>query len=808
MHTHPRRNSSILFLRRSISRDLSLSLAAGVLLAILLLVLYIYHWQRGESLRDLEARADEATAKAAEVLSLPVWNLDATGVRLVGQAFAQNGEVEAVRIVDSQGLVLFEQDKGRGGPTVTRAREVRHGGVTIGHVGISYSMEAHARGLETLLWSLLAGLLLTMCVVLLGAGILLRVFLRKPLERLGQEARRVARGDYRGTLEAEHAELEEIAGHFSAMSAAVAQREAELHRVNRDLRRAERQYHSIFENAIEGIFQTAEDGACLNANPSLARILGYASPEELLAHPRACLPWRSPADREAVFSLLRAQGKAATVEVQMVRRDGTPIWASLSAQLIRDAGGQVTHVEGSLVDITMRKKMEDELRHQALHDPLTGLANRVLCTDRIWRALERGKRREQYLFGVLFVDLDRFKVINDCLGHRFGDRLLMEVARRLRECVRDLDTVSRFGGDEFIVLLEELESPRKAMRVVKRIRESMRRPFACDGHEVRVSASIGIALGPGGGQSPEDLIQRANVAMHRSKESGRDRFKVFTPGMLDRAALRLTLENDMERAMREGELFLEYQPIISLNGQARLYALEALVRWRHPGRGLLPPDEFIPVAEDSGQIAALGMWVLREACRAFVQWRQAVPGGEAVLLAVNVSGRQFAQADLVSRVLDVLAETGLPPDRLKLEITETAIMQSAEMAIDKLSALRARGVRISVDDFGTGYSSMSYLQRLPLDSLKIDLSFVRGMDESAENREIVRAIINLAHSLGLEVIAEGVERWRHQQALEELHCEYFQGYYYSRPLDAEAAAGFACRLPRSWAGADAPPEAS
>ncbi|WP_051445352.1 putative bifunctional diguanylate cyclase/phosphodiesterase [Desulfocurvus vexinensis] len=803
MHELPRKSRPAILRRRSISRDLTVSLALGVLLAALVLALYVYQWQARGAMRDLESRADEAIAKAADVLSLPLWNLDTIGVRMVGLAFVQNEEVEAVRIVDAQGRVLFEQNKSRGGEAIHRTREVRYNDLTLGRAEIAYTLDSYTRQMQSLLWGLLAGLLVTFCVVLAATGVLLRVFLRKPLEGLVQGARRVARGDYRGAPEVEHAELEEIAAHFGAMSEAVAQRESELRRVNLELRSAERKYHSIFENAIEGIFQTSEDGVCLSANPSLARILGYDSPDELIALP--CLAYRDPEDRKLLLAQLRAQGRVAAQEVQVLRRDGTPIWASVSAQLIRDPEGRVRHIEGSLVDVTVRKKMEDELRHQALHDPLTGLANRVLCTDRIWRALERGKRREQYQFCVLFVDLDRFKVINDCLGHRFGDRLLMEIARRLRECVRDLDTVSRFGGDEFIVLLEELESPRTAMRVVKRIRQSMRTPFACDGHEVRVSASIGIALGSGAGQSPEELIQRANVAMHRSKESGRDRFKVFTPGMLDRAALRLTLENDMERAMREGEFFLEYQPIVSVDGAPRLYALEALARWRHPERGLLPPGEFIPVAEDSGQIAALGLWVLREACRTFALWRQTVPGGRDVLLSVNVSGRQFAQADLVARVLDVLDEAGLPPDRLKLEITETAIMQNAEMAIDKLAALRARGVRISVDDFGTGYSSMSYLQRLPLDTLKIDLSFVRGMDESVENREIVRAIINLAHSLGLEVIAEGVERARHQQALEELRCEYFQGYYYSRPLDAAGVAGFLARLAREACAAPAAP---
>ncbi len=792
-----RKISKPLLRRRSISRDLTVSLVCSVLLVSFVFSLYSYHSQSRKILADLHGKADEAIVKATEVLSLPLWNLDTTSVRMVGMAFAQNEQVEAVRIVDSRGKLLFELYKGRGGETISRSRDVVYNGLVIGHAEISYTMDAYARQMETLLWSSVVAVVVTVCVVLAATGFLLRVFLRMPLEKLRRGTSSVATGTYGEELEVEHVELVEIAEDFNAMSRAVASREADLNRVNMELTRAEEKYHSIFDNAIEGIFQTTVGGGFLNANPSLAYILGYDSPEDLIAgvHDVVEQVYCRLEDRETYLAVLHEKGRVTEYEVEMQRRDGTRIWACISAQLIRDVSGRVRHIEGSLVDITVRKKMEDELRHQALHDPLTGLANRVLCLDRIWRACERNKRREDYLFSVLFVDLDRFKVINDSLGHRFGDKLLMEVSRRLRDCVRDLDTVSRFGGDEFILLLEELESPRKAVRVVKRIRESLRRPFAFEDHEVRVTASIGIVLGPDHGSNPDDLIQKANIAMHRSKESGRDRFKVFTPALLDRAELRLTLENDMARAIHGGEFHLEYQPIVNINGSSTLFGFEALIRWQHPVRGLVMPHEFIPVAEDSGQIATLGMWVLREACRSFSVWRRTVPGADALVLSVNVSGKQFAQADLVARVTAVLEETGMPAECLKLEITETAIMQNAEMAIDKLSALRARGVRISVDDFGTGYSSMSYLQKLPLDSLKIDLSFVRGLDESVENLEIVRAIINLAHTLGLEVIAEGVERRRHQDALEALHCEYFQGYFYSRPLPEGNVAEFIGQFP-------------
>jgi len=771
------------------------SLACSVLFVSFVFSLYAYDSQSRKLLGDLHAKADEAIVKATEVLALPLWNLDITSVRMVGMAFVQNEQVEAVRIADARGKLLFELYKGRGSGTINRSRDVIYNGLVIGHAEISYTLGTFEEKMATLLWGLVVSLFVTVCVVLLATGFLLRVFLRMPLVKLRDGARRVANGKYSDGLEVEHLELVEIAGHFNEMSKAVASREADLHRVNLELMRAEEQYHSIFENAIEGIFQTTLDGRFLNANPSLAHILGYATPEELIAGISDVVgqAYCKPEDREAYLSTLHEKGRVTEYEVELLRRDGAKIWASVSSQLIYDSKDRVRYIEGSLVDITLRKKMEDELRHQALHDPLTGLANRVLCMDRIWCACERNKRREDYLFSVLFVDLDRFKVINDSLGHRFGDKLLMEVSRRLISCVRDLDTVSRFGGDEFILLLEELESPRKAVRAVKRIRECLHMPFAFEDNEVRVTASIGIVFGPDHGATPDDLIKKSNIAMHRSKESGRDRFKVFTPGMLDFAELRLALENDMERAIRDNEFFLEYHPIMSFSGSSRVFGFEALARWQHPTRGLLPPQEFISVAEESGQIAALGMWILREACTTFSEWRKTIPGLAKLILSVNVSGKQFAQADLVSRILEVLDETGLPPECLKLEITETAIMQNAEVAIEKLSALRARGVRVSVDDFGTGYSSMSYLQKLPLDSLKIDLSFVRDMHESVENLEIVRAIINLAHSLGLEVIAEGVERMHHQEALEALDCEYYQGFYYSRPLPASAVAEFLAR---------------
>ena len=779
------------FMGKSISMDLTLSLVLLVVVSVFFIVAIVFHLRSNEMLVDLRTRADEAIADVVQVLSVPMWNMDVSSVSLAGKVFAGSEFVSSLSIQDVQGYVVFESRKGAlGSGEIRRERAVVHGGQTIGKVEIAYSLAGYDESRHDLLVMAFLNGLSAILVIGLGTGVLLRVYLRRPLDALQQGARRVAEGEYSHSLDGiRQEELVDIARSFGRMSNEVASRERTLRRMNVDLRRAERKFHGIFKNAIEGIFQTTCDGRFISANPSLVAMLGYGSPGELrdAVSDMATQVYMDPGDRPGFVARLLERGRVQDFELRLRRKDGSVLWTLISAQIVRDSEGGVQIIEGSLVNITDRKRMEGELRHRALHDPLTGLANRVLALDRIQGAQERMRKRGDYLFSVLFVDLDRFKVVNDSLGHGFGDKLLVEVGRRLSRCMRGLDTVCRYGGDDFLILLDELESPREAVRAVKHIRESLRESYLLAGHEIRLTASIGIVTGdqePGGA---EGIVQRANIAMHRAKEAGRNRFKIFTPGMLDRAELTLTLENDMEQAIARGEFFLEYHPIMHHRDEMRLYGFEALVRWNHPVRGLLMPSEFIPVAEETGRIQELGLWVLEQACSSVVRWRKRRPGVENLIISVNVSGQQFSQQDLVKRVFDVLRRTGLPPANLKLEITETAIMQNAEMAIDKLAALREQGVRISVDDFGTGYSSMGYLQRLPLDSLKIDLSFVRALEESESNVEIVRTIINLAHTLGLEVIAEGVERLCHQERLTGMSCEYLQGFLYSRPIPDELA---------------------
>lgn len=555
------------------------------------------------------------------------------------------------------------------------------------------------------------------------------------------------------------------------------------------LRRSEAKFRTLFENMRDGIVRVDLDGRIKECNPAFLSLLGYRQEELVCLTDQDITPpeWHA-AEAELLETQVLRNGYSDVYEKEYVTCGGKFVPVELRTHLATDDGGKPSEIWATVRDVTERKRMEDELKRQALHDPLTGLANRSLCLDRLRFCLERARRRVNYYYAVIFVDLDRFKAINDSMGHAYGDSLLVEVGKRLTDCVRELDTVSRYGGDEFVVLLEELDSPRKAIKVVKRMRREIRKPFNFGDKEANVTASVGIVLGPMEYGNPEDVLQNSNIALHRAKEKGRDRFKVFTEKLLERTVHLLTLENDLVTALGTGQFAVHFQPIVNLQNGGGLYGFEALARWNHPDRGCIRPEQFIAVAEESGAIHDLGQWVLHEACTIMVRWRERHPEAEHLMLAVNISGRQFSHMNLVPKVRRILEKTGMPANRLKLEITETAIMDNAVQVADRLRQLKALGITLSIDDFGTGYSSMSYLQRLPVDNLKIDLSFVRRMDQVQEDVEIVRAIISLAHSLGMCVVAEGVECVAHQEILAELGCEYGQGYLYSRPV-AEAEAG-------------------
>ena len=526
-------------------------------------------------------------------------------------------------------------------------------------------------------------------------------------------------------------------------------------------------------------------GQWLYVSPQIETLLGF-SPEEWMADPHLWIQHVHPNDRDACLSeeeavLHTVDDKRVTTEYRMITRDGRTIWVIDDATIVRDAHGVPLYWSGVLYDITDRKLLEQQLEQQAFSDSLTGLANRALFLDRVEHALTRGRRDEEPTT-VMFLDVDDFKNVNDSLGHEAGDQLLITVGARLRSCLRPADTIARLGGDEFAVLLEST-SAEVAMPLAVRVLEAVGEPYCAEGRALVVRASIGIETGAGSTHSASELLRNADVAMYVAKGGGKARVAVFDPGMHTAALKRLEMKADLQRAITERELVLYYQPIVALVDGAIL-GVEALARWRHPEHGMVPPADFIPVAEDTGLIIPLGNWVLAEACRQAAQWQTQTPRSPALGMSVNVSPVQLFHAGLVEEVAAALKHSGLYPQSLTLEITESGLMEDKEVAVARLDELRQLGVRVAIDDFGTGYSSLAYLSTLPIDILKIDKVFVDGVARGPEESAIASAVGKLANALGLVLVAEGIEFEEQVEALLAMEFERGQGYYYSRPLPA------------------------
>ncbi len=473
--------------------------------------------------------------------------------------------------------------------------------------------------------------------------------------------------------------------------------------------------------------------------------------------------------------------EAVKAELILYRKDDTQFWVDLNTVPIRNEQGQVTHFVSVMREVTERKQAEEQLRLNAFHDSLTGLPNRLLFMERLGQTVARSRQSADHQFAVLFLDLDRFKVINDSLGHLIGDQLLVAIARRLEACVSREDTVSRLGGDEFTILLERIQNLEDAKKIAERVHRALSTPLNLNGHEVFTSASIGITLSTTKYELPEDLLRGADIAMYRAKASGKACHEVFDTEMHTRVVKLLQLENDLRRAIERQEFLLYYQPIVSL-ATGKIMGFEALVRWQHPEQGIVSPAKFVPMAEETGLIIPLGQWVLREACRQMKIWHVAFPHQPPLSMSVNLSSRQFSQPSLIGQIRQILSESGLDAHHLKLEITESAIMENTESAMDMLLQLKAMNIQLSVDDFGTGYSSLGYLYRFPMDLLKIDRSFISRVDVDGEKLELVRTIITLAWNLGMDVVAEGVETIKQLAQLKALKCEYAQGYLFSKPM--------------------------
>ena len=476
------------------------------------------------------------------------------------------------------------------------------------------------------------------------------------------------------------------------------------------------------------------------------------------------------------------RGESQTFEISIVCKSGQRARLSVTTLPIM-VGQQIVGIYGIAKDETDRRELEEQLTHQAFHDSLTHLPNRMLFLDRLQHALVRTERSHSTL-AVLFLDLDNFKVINDSLGHEVGDQLLIHVANRLRTTMRSGDTAARLGGDEFILLLEDIRSIDEAERVAQRLHDILKEPFVVNKREIFVTPSIGIALSASPDDRPDDLLRNADVAMYRAKRNGRACYEIFDPSMHALALERLELERDLRQAIERNEFITHYQPKLDL-ATGRIVEMEALVRWEHPERGVTLPGEFIPLAEETGLVVPIGRWVLRQACQQMRAWHERFADHAPETISVNLSAVQLRMPGLAEEIESVLSETGLDPSRLCLEITESVVMDNADQAMETLARLKQTGVRLAIDDFGTGYSSLSYPKRFPVDTLKIDRSFVNELDGADESAVIVGVTIRLAHALGMRVVAEGVETQDQLDRLRDLECDLAQGYHIARPLAAE-----------------------
>jgi len=561
------------------------------------------------------------------------------------------------------------------------------------------------------------------------------------------------------------------------------------HDVVEDLREVKKRlalYRLIAEYSHEMEMFHGPDGTLFFVSPSCESLTGYPPQEFMddpnflkkIIHPDNGYAWAPFKER------LLAEDRQSVFELRILKADGAERYIECRCTKLASEAGEILGLRSTIRDISDFKALENRYEQISLHDPLTGFANRALCLERIRHAMERAKRHDDHRFAVIYFDVDKLKSVNFRYGPSAGDDLIRRAGRRLLSCLRGMDAIARISGDKFVIILEDIASGKDAVTVVKRIIREIERPFEIGPDVIHISACMGIVLSPVNYDRPEDLLRNANIAMRRAKDSGRCKFKFFHTRLLDEAVKAIAVEQDLRKALERGEFHLQYQPIICLDTR-RLTGVEALIRWKHPHKGCVMPSEFIPVAEDSGLIIPIGRWVLFEACAKMAEWREQYPHMKELNINVNISAKQLGEPDFLKTVVKALRASGLPASALKLEITESALMENTELCVLKTKRLKGLGVKLSIDDFGTGYSSLSYLHAFPIDTLKVDRSFVSRMERNEKSHEIVQAVINLAHNFGLDVCAEGVEMEEQSDILSGLRCESVQGFLFSRPLDPD-----------------------
>jgi diguanylate cyclase (GGDEF)-like protein/PAS domain S-box-containing protein len=674
---------------------------------------------------------------------------------------------------------------------------VRHRGRNVGRLYTGMSLEAAnadaARSRATIaIVTLLAFILGTVAVFALSTVI------TGPLQRIVETTEDIARGDFsKRAAVTSNDEVGHLARSFNGMVDRVAQAYTDLEDLNRTLetRVAERtrelvsseeRYRLLFERNLAGVYMATEDGRVVDCNDACAVLFGYATREELLR--AGSIDYMHPHERDSIIRRLREHGAVTNEEVELRGRDGKSVWALENVRRVISEEGGAPMLEGILLDISDRKRAEQEIEFKAYHDALTHLPNRALFLDRLSIALAQAKRTEGCM-AVLFLDLDNMKGINDTFGHATGDRVLQAIGQRVTECVRAGDTVARVGGDEFMILLS-VTATEDAQAVAQAILARISQPLLIDNDELYLTTSIGLALYPADGDDAETLMRRADASMYRVKESGGNAARFDTtytrrPGSGRHSVGRLSLEEQLRGALDRDEFIVYYQPQLHIDTR-KLSGAEALVRWRQPDGSLVGPAGFVPVCEQSGLITALGEVVLTKACQQIVEWQKV--GSAPLRVGVNVSARQFYQRDFIGMVQRVLVSTGVSPIRLELEITETVAMQTSQRALDMLHELRAMGIAVAVDDFGTGQSSLSYLKQFPVDTVKIDKSFVADLLTGVHDEWIITAVLMLANHLGLRTIAEGVETEEQCEFLAGHDCREIQGFLISKPVDADTFA--------------------
>lgn len=593
----------------------------------------------------------------------------------------------------------------------------------------------------------------------------------------------------------EHQQLQEMsqqALQAEAIQAKLRQQISELQAIESILRESEERYALAVNGSHDGVWDWNLRTNTVYFSAAWKSALGYADHEL----ENKLSEWMSrvhPDDVKKLYQAVdhHAQGLTPQFrsEYRLLHRDGSYRWMQSRGLALRDPYGEARRIAGFQTDITISKTTNDQLRYLALHDQLTGLANRSLFMDRLEHAMQMVQRYEDMAFAVIFLDLDRFKLINDSMGHLVGDQLLITVAERLKKSLRNSDTCARLGGDEFVALLEFVQSDQSAITIVRRIQDELSRPIRLEDREVYVNASIGIVMSSADYTQPDEFLRDADTAMYYAKAAGKGQYAFFTQAMRESAIAALSMESDLRQAVDRQEFKLYYQPIVSLRSR-RILGFEALLRWQHPEKGIVMPAEFITIAEETGLIIPISWWSLKQACQQIRQWQTQYFSDPPLSISVNIARRQFAQADLIAQIQSVLAETGLEPSCLTLEITESAIMENVEHAAIQMNQLKALGVQLCMDDFGTGYSSLSHLHLFPIDILKIDSSFIQQADVDFSKLEIIRTVASLAWNLGIEVVAEGVESNKQVTQLKLLKCELAQGYLFSRPMSPDNTTQF------------------